>query len=493
MKVLNLKNNNAYKASFSNSYISKNRNINKVFDEIKIDTVTLTNSKKITSKEAVSIVAKGMLENIKEIGTSIIKHPVKTILSGILVSGLLMTTPLIGIPTAVAGSALTLCYLGLACNKSIKDIMNFVKNNKSENYNEARKNLKEIGKDTINIGLSLPFVPKATKTITKFTKYGKIRPNFDLTKELIQTKGIKNKFQCVKNSNIELSRRIEYQNIVDKKIKTLNLPRKEANKLKKEILAFNVPDEKIPEVALNKYAEITGVKEKPNLEMVRFENEGTNGSANRVNCRIRINNKKGKTIVPKGSTNAPDSSKYKFLKREKVNDFYIEYYEDLETGAQISQPITQKVFDNYVKHIKRRTNCSVQANIISTTMHERRHIHQYARMFENNPSELAKLSPEIRSKYLRMISDMHTLKRGTIEELQLNDWIRGNKGIKGLAGTYLQDPLEIDARNFQGIVDANPVFNMIDETYKKLNGLSFENIKESLIKTNIQTLFKNKE
>ncbi|MBE7705543.1 MAG: hypothetical protein E7Z90_07040 [Cyanobacteria bacterium SIG29] len=493
MKVLNLSNKNAYKATFSNSDILKNKNINKIFDEIKTDTITLTNSNKITGKEAISIVSKGMLENIKEIGTSIIKHPVKTILSGAIVSGLLLTTPLIGIPTAVAGSILTLCYLGFACNKSIKDIMNFVKNNKNKNYNEARKNLKEIGKDTINIGLSLPFVPKATKSVTKFIKYGKISPNLDLMKGLVQTKGIKNKFQCIKNSNIELSRRIEYQNIVDKHIKTLNLSKKVATKLKKEILAFNVPDDKIPEVALNKYAEITGVKEKPNLELVQFENQGTNGSANRGNCRIRINNNKAKTIVPKGNSNAPDNSKYKFLKREKLNDFYIEYYEDLETGAQISQPITKKVFDDYVKHIRRRNNCSPQANIISTTMHERRHIHQYARIYENNPSKLAKLNPEISSKYQRMISDMPPLKRGSIEELKLNAWIKGSKGIEGLAGTYLQDPLEIDARNFQAIVDANPIFNMIDNTYKKLNGLSFESIKESLIKANIQTLFKNKE
>ena len=177
-------------------------------------------NKKIGFKEGVGLFAKGFTTKIKNLATSIIKHPIKT--AGIILAStaLLSALPLIGISTVAAGSALALLYAGIAVGKTTAHTIQFIKNNKNENYTEARKNLEQMGGDTVDLALTLPFVPKAVKNIKDFAKFGKIGINHELINEIKNSQGIKAKFNALKAGNFKITEDVNFKKAISKIAKT---------------------------------------------------------------------------------------------------------------------------------------------------------------------------------------------------------------------------------------------------------------------------------
>ena len=130
--------------------------------EYKPDNFELSNNVKqepISFKEGISLYSNGLKEKAKSIFSAIIKHPAKTAAIVLGTSAILGALPLIGVSTVAAGSTLALLYAGIAVGKTTCHTVKFIKNNKNENYDEARKNLKQMGSDTVDLALTLPFVP----------------------------------------------------------------------------------------------------------------------------------------------------------------------------------------------------------------------------------------------------------------------------------------------------------------------------------------------
>lgn len=179
-----------------------------------------TKEKPINFKEGIGIYAGGFKNKLKNIAASIIKHPIKTAALVLGTTAALSALPFIGISTAAAGSALVLLYAGLAIGKTAYHTVKFVKNNKNENYNEARKNLEQMGGDTVDLALTLPFVPKAVKNVKDFAKFGKIGVNKELINNIKKAEGIKSKFNTLKAGNLKIAEDVNFRKAISSIAKT---------------------------------------------------------------------------------------------------------------------------------------------------------------------------------------------------------------------------------------------------------------------------------
>ena len=195
------------------SNIKKNEYIPSLYKE-QLDSFNLTNVQEqqpVTFKEGVKLAGKGFLNQAKEMLSSIIKHPIRTIGAVAATSLALSALPLIGITTAAGASALALVFAGVSIFKTAKDVTQIIKDNKNGNYNSMRNNLEKLGGDSLNLAMSLPFVPKAIKQVNRTIKYGKT--TIGLNKELIN--GLKN-IKSVKDIPFEFNKadlKINYEMI----------------------------------------------------------------------------------------------------------------------------------------------------------------------------------------------------------------------------------------------------------------------------------------
>lgn len=192
----------------------KKNEYNPLLHEEKLDYFELTNTqeqKPVTFKEGAKLVGKGFLKQAKGIVSSIFKHPIRTITAVAATSLALSALPLIGITAATGASALALGFAGISLFKTAKDVAHVVKDNKNGNYNSMRNNLEKLGGDSLNLALSLPFVPKAIKQVNRTIKYG--TTTIGLNKELIG--GLKN-IKSVKDIPFEFNKadlKINYEMI----------------------------------------------------------------------------------------------------------------------------------------------------------------------------------------------------------------------------------------------------------------------------------------
>lgn len=132
-----------------------------------------TNSQeKVGFREGIKLIGKGFVNKLKNMATSIVKHPLKTALAVGVTSLAIMAAPLIGITSATAGAVLALGFAAFAVGKTTVDIAKTIKHNRQGQYNEVREDLQKIGGDGVDLALSLPFAPKAINQVTRFAKYG---------------------------------------------------------------------------------------------------------------------------------------------------------------------------------------------------------------------------------------------------------------------------------------------------------------------------------
>ncbi len=151
-----------------------------------LDSFKLTNTQEqqpVTFKEGAKLIGKGFLKQAKGIASSVFKHPIRTIAAIAGTSLVLSALPLIGITAATGASVLALGFAGISLFKTAKDTVHVIKDNKNNNYDSMRNNLEKLGSDTLNLALSLPFVPKAIKQVNRTIKYG--TTTIGLNKELI--------------------------------------------------------------------------------------------------------------------------------------------------------------------------------------------------------------------------------------------------------------------------------------------------------------------
>ncbi len=144
-------------------------------------------AERVTFKKGAVLFATGIGKRIGEWADSIIKHPIRSLATLAATTLGICALPLIGIPSTV-GSGVLICALAAAgLIGAGVNICKFIKNNNNGKYEEAEKNMENIGGNTIEMLASLPFVPKAVSNIGDFAKYGKIAKNKTLTS---QTKNI---------------------------------------------------------------------------------------------------------------------------------------------------------------------------------------------------------------------------------------------------------------------------------------------------------------
>ena len=164
----------------------KNNEYNPSLHKEQLDSFELTNTreqKPVTFKEGARLVGKGFLKQAKGIVSSIFKHPIRTIAAVAATTLALSALPLVGITAATGASVLALGFAGISIFKTAKDAIHVVKDNKNGNYDSMRNNLEKLGGDSLNLALSLPFVPKAIKQVKRTIKYG--TTTIGLNKELI--------------------------------------------------------------------------------------------------------------------------------------------------------------------------------------------------------------------------------------------------------------------------------------------------------------------
>ena len=433
-------------------------------------------NKKIGVAEGAELFVGGVVKQGKELINSIIKHPLKTAAVFAATTLGLMALPLIGIPSAVGGGILAIGFAGFAIGKSVNHAIQFSKSNKEGSYDIARLHLQQMGEDTFDLALSVPFVPKAITNIKNFATYGKIGINNTLINELKGTKGSFNKIKALFKADSEMMRNYNFQGALDKNLRETYSPEafseEHIAEIRRQVLEFNVPVEKIPEVVLEKYAQARGITTKPNLKYTAMP-PNTQGMAVADDCTIYLNNNKP-------YSGKPAFNEFATIKTELKGNEYFITYKNKNTGAIIVETIEKNLLDRYNALCQGHKTLSPEAAKILTILHEREHIHQFAQAFKMKGFEWMKgnLTPQGKQLFEQMITEMPKVKPGSPEAMLIETYTQ--PVANGTLAAYIKRPLEIGARNIEEKAFINPIFGTIDEVFKAMKyskGLSIgENI-----------------
>ena len=171
--------NQNFAAKLDEPYLNENKNIENFkipnnelkYDEF-INSSKNNSQEKVSFKEGLKLVGKGFINKLKNMATSIIQHPVKTLAAVGATALLISAAPLIGVASATAGAFLALGFAVYAVGKTAVDVVETVKDNKEGRYDEVRQDLEKIGGDGVDLALSLPFAPKAINQVSRFARYG---------------------------------------------------------------------------------------------------------------------------------------------------------------------------------------------------------------------------------------------------------------------------------------------------------------------------------
>lgn len=197
------------KAELAESEINtKTTIVNKKIAGLKADKVSFSavnKDKKISFGEGVKLVTTGFFSKIGEMFKSIVKHPIRTIGTLVLTTVTLAALPLIGVSMATGASVLAVGFAAIAVAKAGKDIYKAVKHNKNKNYDAVRQDLRNIGGDSLDLALSLPFVPKAINQIKRQIRFApKLALNSELWNNIKETKGIGAKILELLKGNLKI-------------------------------------------------------------------------------------------------------------------------------------------------------------------------------------------------------------------------------------------------------------------------------------------------
>ena len=434
---------------------------------------SITNEQKIGLGEGVGLFFKGIVKQGKDIVSAIFQHPIRTLAAVGGTTAALFALPLVGIPTAVGGAALALGFAGLATFNGAKHAIQFVKNNEAGAYDKARENLEQLGGDSVDLALSAPFVPKALKEIKNFAKYGKVAVNTQAIKSLIREKGLSAKWEVLKDANKEASRVINYNQAAEAELAKLQgITKAEKAKIKQYIKDYNVPREKIPEVVLEQWAKERGVATKPILRYQSLKKRNL-GYAKGSECSITLNDFGDNIVAHTGNCNTERYQQVGKTLQNLKGDKYKVKFKDMQTGEIFDEIIDAKLVDDRNNLLKQSHKCSKEAQRILTTVHEREHIDQYARMYMNG--DLSKITPQAEKLYQQMARDIGTM---TTEEAHIYRKMARYNPKRRTVLAYTAEPMEVGARAKEAELLAKPEFKALDRVFKAVNQM-----KEAAIST----------
>ena len=470
--MLNINGINDYQEIKPNIYAVKNYTHpipKNSFDKVTIE--NSNNNNKISFKEGIKLIGKGIVKQVKNTLEAIVKNPIKTVAVVGATTAALFALPLIGIPTAVGGAALAIGFAGLALGKGAVHTAQFVKYNKAGSYDKAREKLEQIGGDSLDLALSAPFVPKAIKQVKNFTKYGKIAVNTQALKNIASAKGLKGKVRVLKDANKEASRFMNYNQVTETELSKLEgITETEKAQIKKYIREYNVPKDKIPEVVLEQWSQQHGVHAKPTIQY-RSMDKNIAGCANRYECNITLNDYGDDVVKINGNC---DTERYRQVgKARKIceNKFQVDY-QDMQTGELFSETIDKNILDDMTNLSKQTNACSEEAQRILTTTHERTHIDQYARFYQNG-ERMRGLTPDAKRLYKEMASELSPM---SSEEAQLYRDMFRYRPKRQTAVAYTINPMEVQARASEIELLQQPKFQILDKVFKQV-----KNMKEAAI------------
>ncbi len=177
-----------------------------------IETQEKTSNDKVSFKEGLSLFAKGFVNKIKSMGKAIVEHPLRTVATIGVTVGAISALPLVGISSAVGASVLAIGFGVYAAGKTTIDIAETIKDNKEGRYDEVREDLQVLGGDGVDLALTLPFMPKAIKTIQRNIKYA---PSIGLNTELISNLKTSTSLSDVQMNFAKANTAINYETIAN--------------------------------------------------------------------------------------------------------------------------------------------------------------------------------------------------------------------------------------------------------------------------------------
>lgn len=430
------------------------------------------NYKKISLGEGTKLFLKGIGKQGTEILENIYTKPLQTIaIAGGTTLGI-MALPLIGIPTAVGGGILAIGFAGYSAIKGISHVKDFMQNNKDGSYHIARCNLMQLGEDSLDLALSAPFVPKSITHIKNFVKHGKIAVNTQLINDLKSASTFKNKWEILTNTDKNLTRSNNFKNAVDKelaKLEGLNDAQKAA--IKKDLLEFDVPQEKISEVVIDKWAQIKGIQTKPDIKYKTLP-QNIGGEAAPKECTITINDRK---------QNLQTSSfqEYKLVKTEINGNTYINTYKNNKTGATLQDTIAKDTLQAYEQLYKEQKTLTPQSKQILATLHEREHIHQYAQIYQKCGTQHFSLTPRAENLYKQMNREMPTIQPGSSYATEIENYATARNN--GTPISYIKNAREIAARNAERVAMNNSDFQRLEQVFAQSNKTSIPQYENTII------------
>lgn len=448
-------------SSIKRPFQSKNNTVAKFVKTGQDTTFAGKNHRKITFTEGIKIFGNGIAKQGCEIVDSIIEHPVRTIAIAAGTAAALYVLPFIGIPTAVGGAVLAVGFAGYAISKTVLHAVNFIQHNKQGKYNLARRNLEQLGEDTIDIALSAPFAPKAIARLNNFASAGKVGFNSALANELKSVKTFTERMQILKTYDKNLSRSINYKAITERELAKLkNITEAEKNNIRQYILDYNVPKEQIPEVALEQWAKARGILTKPDLSYASMPSN-TGGYALPKECVILLNDYKTQ-IAPNTFSRFSQLSS-----RLNKNNQYEITYKDTQTGRVFTETIDKNILDSYKNLYEIESKLTPEARQILVTTHEREHIHQYAQIFAQKGTSWLSPTDRAQALYRQMIKDMPVVNPGS-KEAQIIDKM-ATETASGTAVSYVKDLKEIYARKAESELLHQPNFQKLNTVLAKTN------------------------
>lgn len=425
--------------------------------------------KKISFQEGASLIWSGIKQQVRDIGNMLFTNP-KTLLFLVGLTAAMAVLPAAGIPASVIGGFLAVCFAAASTAKTIKHCHEFTLNHRRGQYNLARKNLKNIGEDSVNLALSIPFTPSAIFRLKIFKNFGKIQ----LDKELFKNKTIVECLDALDTPgyNTNLERKITFKWAAAKELK--NTPNTNSV-LKKELEAYNVPFDELPQVTLENWAKKYNIYTQPKF-IIKTLPENVAGMAVKSNCTIYLNDYK---------TKITSMQRYITQNTKLENDTYIFTYLDTQTGKLFSETIARQPVDDYNALITKYKTLTPEVARIITTIHEREHIDQFARIALTKGLDTISPKEQAKAIYKNMLKEMANQKR-TIEKTEETAKIIAEQKPPETFVQYIKSPLETAARRAEKQAMDNPFYTHLDNIYRTVNAKTPAGITRPLLTNTVQ-------
>jgi len=138
--------------------VSDNEVVNDKF--VSAENKTVKNDK-ITFIKGTGLFLEGFASRAVDAVKSVVFHPIRTLALSVVTLGALAALPAIGIPIATGSAAVAVLLGAVSAFRLFKDIHRAVKDSKANSSDNLKNDIKNIGKDSLDAVLTLPFFPKS--------------------------------------------------------------------------------------------------------------------------------------------------------------------------------------------------------------------------------------------------------------------------------------------------------------------------------------------